>query len=131
MGAGTHFDPETGLHHIEIVATTPSKQAAGAAGARLGERNVYNLATDENIPTGADSTLGRSPISVGLDDRMAELNAATPGRPDGSVVSGVLQKRFFKWRGSLLQSEASDRIGGGMSSRRAVSSGYSGRTKYE
>lgn len=80
LAIGTHFEPETGLHHLEIVGVTPSKQAAGAVGARLGEGSVYNLATDEKIPTGVDTGLERSPVTSGIDQRIADLNSMTPTR---------------------------------------------------
>lgn len=77
---GSYVDPDTGVHSLEIVAATPSKQAAGALGARLGEGHVYNLATDEKIPTGVDPSLQRSPVTLPLEDRLTELDAAAPKR---------------------------------------------------
>jgi hypothetical protein len=73
---GTHYDPATGLHQMEVVGTTSSKTAARNLGAHLGEDHVYGLATDEQIPTGA--TGDRQPSHLSVNERIAELQAQTP-----------------------------------------------------
>jgi len=74
---GTHYDPRTGMHHMEVVGLTPSKNAALEMGAHLGENHVYNLATDEKIPTGA---AGRAPSHLSVDQRFDYLRAKSPTR---------------------------------------------------
>jgi hypothetical protein len=76
VAVGTHLDPATGLHHMELVGTTTSKTAAGNLGAHLGEDHAYNLATDEPLPTGASGD--RQPSHLSVNERLAELNAQTP-----------------------------------------------------
>ena len=72
---GSHHDPETGLHHLEVVATTSSKGAAANLAHHLGESHTFNLHTSQKHATGA--TEAKAPF-MGLDERMAELHAQTP-----------------------------------------------------
>jgi hypothetical protein len=75
---GTAHDPNTGLHHTEIVGLTPSKLAAVEMAQHLGEGHVYNLATDEKIPAGIGGNSQLSPTSV--DERFDHLRARSPQR---------------------------------------------------
>jgi hypothetical protein len=74
---GTHHDPETGLHHIEIVGLTPSKNAAIEMASHLGEKHIHSLHNDEKTPTIGDGFQG-SPMSV--DDRLRHLHQQSPKR---------------------------------------------------
>ena len=76
---GTHFDPATGLHHMELVGLTPSKMAASDMASQLGESYTYNLATDEKIPTGMDPN-ARPLAPASPTERAAQINAASPQR---------------------------------------------------
>lgn len=73
---GTSYDPTTGLHHMEVVATTPSKTAALNMASTLGEKNVFNLGTHETIPTGAT---GDRPLThLSIDDRLQQVRDDSP-----------------------------------------------------
>jgi hypothetical protein len=69
---------ENGLHHIEVVGLTPSRQAAVAAGQHLGEDHVFNLATDDKTPTGHAGP--RQPSHLNVDERFEQLRAGSPKR---------------------------------------------------
>jgi hypothetical protein len=86
VAVGTHFDPATGLHRMELVGLTPSRAAATSVGASLGEGSVYDLATDEQIPTGHDPNAERTISPTSVDQRMADLHANTPQK---SPYTGV------------------------------------------
>jgi hypothetical protein len=73
---GTSYDPATGLHKMELVATTTSKTAAHDMASHLGEDHAYHLGTDQKIPTGAAGEWQPSPLAV--EDRLKELQARTP-----------------------------------------------------
>jgi hypothetical protein len=75
---GTHRDPETGLHHIEVVGLTSSKAAATDMAGHMGENHAYNLANDEKVPTG--QPLSRRASHLSVDDRFAHLRAVSPKR---------------------------------------------------
>jgi hypothetical protein len=75
---GTHQDPDTGLHHMEIVGLTPSKTAALDMAGHTGEHHVYNLATDEKIPTG--QPLSRRQSHLDIDQRFEHLRNVSPKR---------------------------------------------------
>lgn len=78
VAVGTQVDPTTGLHRMELVGTTSSKTAANALASHLGEDHAYNLATDEKIPTGADPNADRPVSHMSVDERIQQLNAASP-----------------------------------------------------
>ena len=73
---GTHHDPTTGLHKLEIVGTTTSWAAAHALANHLGEGHTYHLGTDLKTPTGSVGDWQASPLSV--DDRLKTLAANSP-----------------------------------------------------
>lgn len=73
---GTSYDPTTGLHHMEITATTPSKTAAMNMAYHLGEDNIFHLGTNEAVPTGAT---GDRPLThLSIDDRLEQLRGDSP-----------------------------------------------------
>jgi hypothetical protein len=74
---GTHHDPETGLHHMEIVGLTPSKNAAIEMAAHLGEKHIHSLHNDEKIPSVGDGFQG-SPMDV--HGRLRHLHEQSPKR---------------------------------------------------
>jgi hypothetical protein len=74
---GTYHDSSTGLHHMEIVGLTPSKNAALDMAGHMGEKHVYNLATDDKIPTGEVES---KPSHLSVDQRFDHLRAASPKR---------------------------------------------------
>ena len=75
---GTFHDPNTGLHHIELVGLTPSKHAAVDMAAHVGEHHAYNLANDEKVLTG--EPLSRRPSHLTLDQRFDHLRNVSPKR---------------------------------------------------
>ena len=84
LAVGTHHDPETGLHHMELVAVTPSKVAAHYMTKDLGQKHFYNLSTDEQHPVEQEDP--HIPAHMALHERMAELNAQSPHK---TTYSGV------------------------------------------
>lgn len=77
---GTHYDPSTGLHHMEVVATTPSKAAAAGAAAHLGENSIFHLGTNESVPTGVNPEADRPLSPLSIDDRFNAVRSATPAK---------------------------------------------------
>lgn len=75
---GTSYDPKTGLHSMEIVATTPSKTAAAGMASTLGEDHVFHLGTNEVVPTGAGDERPLTHLSI--DDRLQQLRDNTPNK---------------------------------------------------
>ena len=75
---GTSYDPDSGLHHMEIVGLTPSKTAALEMASHLGENHAYNLANDEKIPTNAQGGFQGSHLNV--EQRLDHLREASPKR---------------------------------------------------
>jgi hypothetical protein len=80
---GTYHDPQTGLHHLEIVSTTPSRSAALALGKHLGESGVYHLATDQTHETGATDV---QPSHLSIDERFQHLASQSPQKTPYSGV---------------------------------------------
>jgi hypothetical protein len=81
---GTAHDPETGLHHTEIVAVTPSKNAALDAATQFGENHIYNLATDEKVPTGHQGD--RPTVPESISERFQALRDSSPPKQPFSGV---------------------------------------------
>lgn len=74
---GTYFDPETGLHHLEIVALSPSKNAAKELANSLGEQHIYHLGRAEtDLAEGNKSAVNPQMFS----ERFEGVNATTPKR---------------------------------------------------
>lgn len=77
---GTSHDPETDLHHTEIVATTPSKNAALDAATQFGEHHIFNLSTDEKVETGHQGD--RPVVPESINERFQALrNSSPPKQP--------------------------------------------------
>lgn len=86
IAVGTHFDPASGLHRMELVGLTPSRAAATSVANSLGEGHVYDLANDEQVPTGNDPHAER-PINLStIEDRVSDLNSQTPQKTPYSGI---------------------------------------------
>lgn len=94
---GMRHDPSTGLHHLEVVALTPSKNAALEMGKHLGETHVTNLATDDKIPTGSAGE--RQPSHLSVDERFAHLQQSSPAKESYSGTH-FSDKKLDKIEGS-------------------------------
>src|SRR5581483_8354299 len=77
LQVGTWADP-TGLHYLDITATTPNKQAAAQMGQQMNQKAIYHLGRGEELPTGGSGEPVHSPFSV--DFRAQALAAATPAK---------------------------------------------------
>lgn len=86
LAVGTHFDPATGLHRMELVGLSPSRTAATTVANSLGEGHVYDLANDEQVPTGNDPHAERPISPTTIDERIADLNARSPQKAPYSGV---------------------------------------------
>ncbi len=75
---GTFHDPDTGMHHMEIVGLTPSKNAALEMAAHLGESHVHNLTNDEKTSTGAKNEYRASDSTP--EERLKHLHSQSPKR---------------------------------------------------
>jgi len=75
---GTHFDPQTGLHHLNVVAVTPSKKAATEHAASLGEKTIYHLGRAEHSIVGDEQRPDFVPST--FDERFESVRNATPLR---------------------------------------------------
>lgn len=75
LHVGTHHDPQTHTHSLEIVAKTSSKGAANNLAHHIGENHAFNLQTGQKHLTGA--TEPQQPF-MNLDQRVTELRAQTP-----------------------------------------------------
>ncbi len=76
------YEPETGIHKLEVVGLTPSKTSAIDMAQHLGEKHVFNHATGEKIPTGST---GHNIIpSVSADDKFQHLRENSPKKEDYS-----------------------------------------------
>lgn len=80
---GTWNDPETGLHHMDIVGLTSNRDGALSMGYKLGEKGVFHLGTPEQrgggdpyIPTTHE---GERPAAMGtINDRFDQLSETEP-----------------------------------------------------
>jgi hypothetical protein len=75
LHVGTWADP-TGLHYMDVTATTPNKAAAVQMGKELNQKSIFHLGRGEELPTGGTGEPVSSPFSV--DYRAQAMTAATP-----------------------------------------------------
>lgn len=75
---GTHYDPQTGLHHMTVVAVTPSKKAAMDHASRLGEKTIYHTGRAEHAIVGDENRPDM--VSSTFDERFEAVRNATPLR---------------------------------------------------
>jgi hypothetical protein len=75
LHVGTHHDPDTHSHALEVVAKTSSKGAANNLAHHIGENQTFNLQTGQKHLTGATEP---HPQMLPLDQRVSELRAQTP-----------------------------------------------------
>lgn len=81
---GTSFDPSSGLHSMEVVATTPSKAAAAAMGSTLGENSIYHVGHDESVPLNPGTERPLTHLSI--DDRLQQVAGNSPTKVPFSGV---------------------------------------------
>jgi len=79
---GTYHDPSTGLHHMEVVATSPNRAHALKTASDFGENHIFNVNTGEKVQTGAERGL----IPHSPDARFAQSREGTPPK---SLYSGT------------------------------------------
>lgn len=76
---GTHYDPQTALHHLEIVGLTPNKGAAQEHASALGDKEIYHLGRGEHSPVSSGNNRPEV-IPFSPDERFSSLHDATPPR---------------------------------------------------
>lgn len=80
---GTHFDPHSSLHTMEVVGTTPVKSSAHEVAHDLGEHSVFGLEDMKDDPTGIDE---RQFHPSTVDERLSKLRENNPHRKPFSGV---------------------------------------------
>jgi hypothetical protein len=81
---GTWIDPQTDLHHLDIVGTTSSKNSAMNAANLLGEKGIFRIDRNEFVPS---QNSGNRPVGApSIDDR---FNALRTAEPPSETFSGI------------------------------------------
>lgn len=75
---GSWHDLETGLHHLDVVGLTASRERALKEAMALGEKGVFNLATKEYAPSGYTAEQ-RPPMTQTIEERFAAMQDTAHG----------------------------------------------------
>lgn len=107
---GSWHDLETGLHHIDIVGLTESRDRALNVAKSLGEKGIFNLGTTEYLGTGFTGE-NRPPLQTPIAQRLAEL-AGVPGGAQTQSGIDAIQQALAHQRQQLELQESLASLGG-------------------